>query len=525
MSGPASPAGTPATNGRHLAGDDPAFLRELHGLAPTVSDRDALAYHEAATADFLAEQAAELARSRLDEVRRAIGAAPGPSALAPLGVCLADVEAEPIRWAWPGWLALGKLHVFDGDPGMGKSTLLASLAASVTTGAPWPDGRPVPTPARGGAVILTAEDDPAATIRPRMEAAGADVARVSVVSTIPTDKGHGRIPAFPGDVDLIVRECRRLGARLLVVDPVTAYLGDVNSHRDSDVRGALAPLAAEAEAAGVAVVLVRHLNKSAGGSALYRGGGSIAFTGLARVAWIAGKDPASPDRRALAVSKNNLAAFPQAQGYELVSAGPLGVGKVAWTGPLPLSADDLVRPVTLDAATPAQDEAADFILAALADGPRPARELYAEAEAAGITEASMKRARKRLGVETERRGGFGGSGGWYWLPLRPKELRAQGPELLSEAAPRRQAENGPHGTAEPKELTPSRSLEAASSLASRELLSEAAELAVGATVLTPGGRGVVTAPPAGGRVSVDLGGLPTSFAVADVTPDDGSAPT
>lgn len=335
----------------------------------------------------------------------------------PFGVCLADVVAEPVRWAWPGWLALGKLHVFDGDPGVGKSTLMAYLAACVTAGVPWPDGRHVPSAARGGVVIVTAEDDSATTIQPRMAAAGADLGLVTVVSTLTAADGTGRLPVFPGDTDYVVAECQKLGARLLVIDPVTAYLGDVNSYRDSDVRGALAPLAAAAEEAGIAVVLIRHLNKTTGGSALYRGGGSIAFVGLARVAWVAGHDPNNPAARAIAVSKNNIAAFPPALGYDLVSAGPFDVGKAVWLGPVPLTANDLVSPPPPRAT--AVDEAAGFLESALAGGPRPATIVTASAKEAGIAEKTLRRAKDEIGVQSVRKGGVAGKGSWDWK--RPDE--------------------------------------------------------------------------------------------------------
>ncbi len=275
-----------------------------------------------------------------------------------------------------------------------------------------------------------------------------------MVATVPDESGFGRVPTFPGDVEMIVGECTRLGARLLVVDPVTAYLGDVNSHRDSDVRGALAPLAAAAEEAGVAVVLVRHLNKGTGTSALYRGGGSIAFAGVARVVWVAGTDPERPDARALAVSKNNLARFPPSLGYELESAGAFGVGRVRWTGVVPLSANDLVRPAGPGpAATPARDAAEAWLEEALAGGARPARELYAEAEAAGIAERTLKRAKGRLGVETEKRGGM--NGGWYWSLGAAKEAKAPTVDPLPGSWGDGAAGNAPEGTEMLKGATPS----------------------------------------------------------------------
>lgn len=332
----------------------------------------------------------------------------------PIGVRLADVEAESVRWAWNKWLTRGKLHVFDGDPGMGKSTIMAAIAASVTAGVPWPDGSAVPEEARGGVVFMTAEDDPATTIRPRMEAAGADVSRITVISTIPTANGAGRLPILPDDVDIIIEACKQIGAKLLVIDPVTAYLGGANSHVDADVRGALVALAVAAEEAGIAVVLIRHLNKSTGGSALYRGGGSIAFAGLARVVWVVGTDPNDPNRRALTVSKNNLAAFPQTLGYALESAGEFGVGRASWLGPLPLKADDLVRPPATEAHAPARAVATEFLTRVLTDGPRPAAELFAEADNEGIAEKTLRRAKDDLKIKAERVGGISKHGWWSW---------------------------------------------------------------------------------------------------------------
>ena len=397
------------TQDLEITGNDPVWLRGVYELADAVPDADVIAHAKRERAKIDRDRQAELEAHRRRMIERSNA---GPQ----LGVCLADVEAELIRWMWLCWLAAGKLHVLDGNPGMGKSTIIAALAAAITAGLPWPDGSPVRSSSRGGVVILTAEDDPATTIRPRMEAAGADVSRVRVISVIPTENGAGRLPTFPADVDLIIDACRACGAKLLVIDPITAYLGDVNSHRDSDVRGALAPLAAAAEEAGVAVILIRHLNKGVGGSALYRGGGSIAFTGLARVVWIVGNDPEDETRRALAVSKNNLAAFPDTIEYDLVNTPPLNVGRVEWGGSVSLSADDLVRPPAPSRSTPAQDEAATFLLDALADGPRMARDLYASAEAAGISEKTLKRAKSKLSIEAERRGGPGGGGAWYWVP-------------------------------------------------------------------------------------------------------------
>src|SRR5262249_61214174 len=111
---------------------------------------------------------------------------------------------------------------------------------------------------------------------------------------------------------------RRVCARLVVVDVLAAYLsGQVDSYRDADVRRALHPLARLAEETGSVVLVLRHLSKSGGTNALYRGGGSIGIIGAARVGLLAAIDPEDDGRRVLAVTKSNLAAIPSALAYRL----------------------------------------------------------------------------------------------------------------------------------------------------------------------------------------------------------------
>src|SRR5581483_7404902 len=95
---------------------------------------------------------------------------------------LSEIEARPVRWLWPGRVARGKLTIVAGDPGLGKSQISASIAAVVTTGGTWPVGGE--RCECGDVVFLTAEDDPADTLRPRLEAAGAEVTRVHVVDGV-----------------------------------------------------------------------------------------------------------------------------------------------------------------------------------------------------------------------------------------------------------------------------------------------------------------------------------------------------
>jgi len=222
----------------------------------------------------------------------------------PVGTLVEDVAPERVSWLWRGRIPLGKITLIDGDPGTGKSALATDLAARVSVGRKFPDG----TPCRaGGVVIASAEDGLADTIRPRLDAAGADLSRVLALATVP-DGDTERLISVPEDIGVIRRGIEQVQARLVVIDPLMAFLsGDVNSHRDQDVRRALAPLAKLAEETGAALVVVRHLNKSSDGNALYRGGGSIGIVGQARSALLVARHPEDDRRRVLASLKSNLA--------------------------------------------------------------------------------------------------------------------------------------------------------------------------------------------------------------------------
>jgi hypothetical protein len=360
-----------------------------------------------------------------------------------IGKLLSTVEPEAVEWLWPSWLALGKLALVDGDPGLGKSALTLDLAARVSAGKGFPDGA-ASEPA--GVVLLSAEDGLADTIRPRLDAAGADVDRVLALATVPDQNGHDRLLSIPEDIPLIEKGIRRVGARLVIVDPLMAFLsGETNSHRDQDVRRALAPLAGLAERTGACVLVVRHLNKAAANNPLYRRGGSIGIIGAARMAFVVGKDPQDEKRRVVASTKNNLAKSPKSLMFTLGEAKS-GSVMVNWLGESEVSAKDLLATPQDQEHADIRSEAVEFLNDVLCEGPVPASQVKEEAEDASISERTLKRAKKLVGVITYRENEAGerrGAGRWMWkLPVVELEEEVQGGHVSVQGGQGVPKENG-----------------------------------------------------------------------------------
>lgn len=334
-------------------------------------------------------------------------------------VRLSDVRRERIDWLWPGYLARGKLHVIDGDPGLGKSTATTDWAARVTTGKSWPDGQPGCAPA--GVVLLSAEDGLGDTIRPRLEAASADLDRVVALTGIRTaDNETGeiyeRLPTLPGDIPKIRQAVEQLDAAMVIIDPLMAYLGgDVNSHRDQDVRRALAPLARMAEETGAAVILVRHNTKGGGANALYRGGGSIGIIGAARLGFTFARDPEDPGRVIVACTKANITATPPSLAYVLTDSPEHGCARAEWhDGPVAYTAEDLLAASQESPEDRAdRNDAAAWLRAYLISngGEAEAADVLRAGEKVGFQKHTLQRARKRAGVRTEKAAFHSG---WMW---------------------------------------------------------------------------------------------------------------
>lgn len=331
-----------------------------------------------------------------------------------------DIEARPIRWLWSGRIARGKVSMLAGNPGVGKSQITASMAAIVSTGGTWPVDRTHCE--RGNVVILSAEDDPEDTIKPRLEVAGADLARVIILDGIVRHAdGNGRGLTLRHDLHELSTVLDEIGdVALVVIDPITAYLGDTDSHKNAEIRGLLTPLFDLAAKHGAAIVCVSHLNKSGGTEAMMRITGSLAFVAAARAAFLVAKDQDNDARRLLLPIKNNLGndRTGLAFGLELAQvespAGVIDTSRIIWESEaVTVTADEVLRPRDPDDAGSAREAAAEWLREVLADGPMPARDVRRQADEAGHNWATIRRAQREIGVNVAR-DGFGRGGRWRW---------------------------------------------------------------------------------------------------------------
>jgi hypothetical protein len=234
------------------------------------------------------------------------------------------------------------------------------------------------------------------------------------------------------------------GVRLVVIDPLSAYLGRIDSHKNADVRWLLAPLANLAAHYGVSVLAVMHLNKGTGGRALCRATGSVAFGAMARGAFLVAADPNDSARRLLLSAKSNLAERPPGLAFRIAPVSLDGLGSVprlAWEAePVGLTADDVLAAEAVTGETRTRrgpdpqerGEAAEWLREALRDGPRPAEELFAEAEDDGISRGTLRRAKADLEVKAHKEGW---QGRWVWRLPEEAHEEAQGLPSQKTCAP------------------------------------------------------------------------------------------
>ena len=319
---------------------------------------------------------------------------------------------EPIRWLWPGWLALGKLHVLAGAPGTGKTTLALDVAACITSGRALPSGwRPKPA----SVIVWSGEDDPGDTLVPRLIAAGADLRRVHIVGDVIQD---GQRCAFDParDVPKLAAACAGIdNIAMLIVDPlVSAVQGD--SHKNAEVRRGLAPLVDLAARLDAALLGITHFSKGTQGrDPLERVSGSLAFGALARVVLGTVREPMNPDDptapRSLVVARAKSNIGPDGDGFryafeqvELPAHPGVTASRIAWGNPMSGAASELLGEPEPTREHPDAADAVGFLRELLADEPLTATGVKKAADDAGYSWRTVQRAMQKAGVISKRQG-------------------------------------------------------------------------------------------------------------------------
>lgn len=343
-------------------------------------------------------------------------------------VCANDIQPEPITWLWNGWLAAGKLHIFAGAPGTGKTTLALAFAAAISTRSKWPDLTPAPL---GSVLVWSGEDDPADTLVPRLLAMDADLKRVHFVDDVLT---HDGAEAFDParDMPALSAVADAIGdLKLIVLDPiVSAVAGD--SHKNSEVRRALQPVVDLAGRIGAAVIGITHFTKGTQGrDPLDRVTGSLAFGALARVVMATSKreDEEGNVTRILARAKSNIGDDSGGFEYDIQTTEAMpGIitSRIVWGKPLEGQARELLgQPDEDQAGGSALREAMDWLHSHLLEHGRVRpQDCNKAARAFGITDKTLRTAREKLGIEAKRQG----RNDWFWeLPFEGETNRLARP--------------------------------------------------------------------------------------------------
>ena len=325
----------------------------------------------------------------------------------PILTVLSDVEPEEVDWLWPDRVAQGKYNVLMGMPDLGKTTVALDIAARMSVGGTWPDGTVCP---QSRSIFMTAEDGVADTIVPRLDKLGGDRAHIAVLEGKRNRTGRGSI-TLDHDLDMLEKAIEDFHPSLVIIDPLSAYLGDVNSHREAAVRGLLEPVIKMLERRRVALLAIAHLNKNAAQELMHRMGGSTGLQAAARAAMVVGKHPHDPDRRVLAQYKSNLIGRPRSLDYILDGGG------LTWDANAPDIGDprQLLNTPSPDEKS-AVDEACEFLSDFLSRGPAKYTDVLRAAIPNGVAERTLRRARERLKVEAQQIGSRHGSYSEWRLP-------------------------------------------------------------------------------------------------------------
>ena len=306
---------------------------------------------------------------------------------------MSEIQSQEVAWLWFPFIPYGKLTIVQGDPGDGKTTLVLNIAAKLSKGEGLDSKMKLTEPLN--VIYQSAGDGLADTVKPRLETAGANCENISVIDE--------SIKSLSMIDERLEEAVIRTKAKLLILDPIQAYLGGgMDMNRANEARDMTKKLATLAEKYQCAIVLVGHMNKAAGNKAAYRGMGSIDFFAVARSVLLVGRVEGEANIRAVVQIKNNLAAFGHPKAFELSEDG------FHWLGDYEITADEVLGGIAPKAN---KLEQAKRLLRELAEtkNAMQSNEIFNFAEERSISRRTLENAKKEMGIRAKRI-----NNSWYW---------------------------------------------------------------------------------------------------------------
>jgi archaellum biogenesis ATPase FlaH len=320
-------------------------------------------------------------------------------------ITLSDVTPEDVDWRWIDRMPIGKLVIMQGDPEQGKSMLALEIASRISNGQAIPPDVGMFDPQK--VLLLSAEDGLADTIVPRLKAMGADLDNIKVIPSVRSED-EKRTLDLSQDVAILDELLAQEVYGLIIIDPISAYTPNLDNNK-GNVRALLAPLAELVDRHKVTLMVIRHLTKNEQVKLAYRGKGAIDYEAAARVVMTVAKNPENEDERIVVTTKNNLAPHAPAMAYK-ISRQESGSVQFDWIGESDVTGQQLMSSGSEEDRT-RLNETMEFLVDLLQEngGAMPQQQVIRETKSMGFSDATVRRAKDRLGISSARQGAH-----WEW---------------------------------------------------------------------------------------------------------------
>ena len=317
-----------------------------------------------------------------------------------------DVPAKQVQWLWKPYIPIGKVTLLQGDPNDGKSTMMMNIVSELSKGGAMPDGTALGRPQR--IIYQCSEDDASDTIKPRLEACGADCRNIAFINE-----------SIYGDLTIDDERLREsiidFRPRLVVIDPIQAYVeNDSDLMSASKARRLMKRTGIWASQYDCAIVVIGHMNKYCGSKDLYRGLGSIDLVASARSVLQVERDSKDPAVRTVHHVKSSAA--PNGPDFTFEIRPDSGFKWLSFVKQDASAQPDVSEEPILDLPKNKHELATMLLNKALKDGPVPSTQIKKMMEGYRIGDKTMSEVKAAMGIKTYRKMRV-----WYWA-LPEKEV-------------------------------------------------------------------------------------------------------